>query len=64
MRTRGKGGGAKGGRMEYQEFPSEIRCLKLPKNFVNESFDVSKCFLSGKILCISGVYENFPSKVF
>ena len=28
--------------MEYHEFPSEIRCLTLPKNFVNESFGVSK----------------------
>ena len=64
MRTRGEGGGAKGGRMEYHEFPSEIRCLKLPKNFSNESFGVSKSFWSGKNLCISGVCHNLPSKIF
>ena len=66
MRTRGEGrrGGAKGGRMEYHEFPSEIRRLALPKNFVNESFGVSKSFWSGKILCISGVCHNLPSKFF
>ena len=57
-------GGAKGGTMEYHEFPSENCGLTLPKNFVKETFGVSKSFRYGKILCISGVYRNFLSNVF
>ena len=35
--------------MEYQDFPSKIICLTLPKNFVGEPFRVSLISGTGKV---------------
>ena len=49
---------------EYQDFPSKIFCLTVPKNFVGESFTVA--IISGieKVWIRGGGYHDFPSKIF
>ena len=49
---------------EYQEFPSQIICLTLPKNFVGEPFSAS--FISGieKIYASEGYATIFHRKFF
>ena len=49
---------------EYQNFPSKIFCLTVPKNFVGEPFSVSLISGIGKILCFRGLCHDFPSKIF
>ena len=49
--------------MEYQDFPSKIFCLTVPKISVGESFTVA--IISGieKVLIrAGGEYHDFPSK--
>ena len=43
------------GRREYHGFPSNVFCLTVPKNFVEEPFGVSKKFWYRKVLWIRGV---------
>ena len=54
----------RGGGGEYQNFPSKIFCLTVPKNFVGEPFSVSLISGIGKILCFRGLCHDFPSKIF
>ena len=56
------GGGAKGGRMDHHEFPSEICCLTIPTKLVKEPFGVSRKFGYRKVSCMSGVHHKFLSK--
>ena len=51
-------------RGEYQNFPSKIFCLTVPKNFVGEPFSVSLISGIGKNLCFRGLCHDFPSKIF
>ena len=46
----------------YHDFPSELFCLTIPKNFVGEPFDVSEIFWYRKILCFRGLCQDFLSK--
>ena len=50
---------------EYQDFPSKIFCLTVPKISVGESFTVP-LFSGTEIVWIRerGEYQDFPSKIF
>ena len=56
----------RGGGEEYQDFPSKIFCLTVPKNFVGEPFSVSLISGTEKVLIRGGggEYQDFPSKIF
>ena len=49
---------------EYQEFPSKIFCLTVPKNFVAESFSVSLTSGIQKIYATEGYLTIFCRKCF
>ena len=49
---------------EYQDFPSKIFCLTVPKNFVVEPFIVSLIAGTEKVWIREGEYQDFPSKIF
>ena len=49
---------------EYQDFPSEIFYLTVPKNFVGESITVPAFLGTGKVWIRKGEYQDFPSIVF
>ena len=44
---------------EYQDFPSKIFCLTVPKCFIGEHFGVSEKFLYRKFSCIGGGASRF-----
>ena len=50
----------------YHDFPLKIFCLTAPKNFVEETFNISEKFGYRKISCIKGGrgYHDFPSEFF
>ena len=52
------------GGVEYQDFPSEIFCLTVPKNFVGESFTVAVFLGNGKVWLRRGEYQDIPWKIF
>ena len=49
----------KKGEGEYQDFPSKIFCLTIPKNFVGEPFGVSENFWYRKNICFRGLCHDF-----
>ena len=49
---------------EYQDFPSKIFCLTVPKIFVGESLTVAVISGTGKVWIRRGEYQDFPSKIF
>ena len=51
-------------RGEYQDFPSKVFCLTVPKIFAGESFTVAVISGTGKVWIRSGEYQDFPSKIF
>ena len=52
------------GRGEYQDLPSKIICLTVPKNFVGEPFCVSLTSGTEKVwIRREGEYQDFPSKI-
>ena len=61
-----RGGGGGEGEGDYQDFPSKIFCLTVPKISVVESFTVAinsgneKVWIRGE----GGEYQDFPSKIF
>ena len=48
----------------YHDFPSNLFCLTIPRNFVGEIFGVSVNFWYRKILCFRGLCHDFLSKFF
>ena len=53
-----------GGGGEYQDFPSKIFCLTVPKNFVGQPFSVSLISGIEKTLCFRGLCHDFASEKF
>ena len=49
-------------RGEYQEFPSNIFCLTVPKNFVGEALSASQISSNENVWIRGGEYQEFPSK--
>ena len=50
---------------EFQDFPSKIFCLTVPKIFVGELFSVSLSSGTEKVwIREGGGYQDFPSKIF
>ena len=48
----------------YQDFPSKILCLIVPKNSVGEFFFVALLSGSEEIWIGWGEYQDIPSKIF
>ena len=48
---------------EYQDFPSKISCLPVPKSFIVEPFSVSLTWGTEKIWKRGGEYQEFRSKI-
>ena len=59
-----RGGGGGGGGREYQNFPSRIFCLTVPKNSVGEPINVSKKLGFRKNLCTRRTNHYFPLNLF
>ena len=53
----------RGGGGKYQNFPSKVFCLTVPKNFVGEPFCVIN-FGCRKTLCFRGLCHDFSSNFF
>ncbi len=49
---------------EYQDFPSKVFCLTIPKKFVGEPFSVSINSGIENFLGFRGLCHDFPSKIF
>ena len=47
----------------YQDFPSKIFCLAVPKVFVGEPFSVSSISGIENVWIRRGEYQNFSSKI-
>ena len=54
----------RGGGREFQDFPSKIFCLTVPKISVGESFTVALISGSEKLWIGGWEYQDFPSKIF
>ena len=63
VRTRGEGGGAKG-KDGVSRIPVGYLLSHITEKLRKGTFRRFKIFGYGRILCISGVFHNFPSKVF
>ena len=49
---------------EYQDFPSKVFCLTVPKTSVGESFTVAVISGIKKLWIRGGGYQDFPSTFF
>ena len=52
-----------GGGRQYQDFPSKIFCLTVPKDFVREPFRVSLISGMEKIFCFGGLCHDIRFSV-